>query len=178
MKPLMKRQNRRIFKILFGAFGFFFVLTCAASVHDNEILYLGGSVGPVPGGTKGRFDILDKNSIIFNSTNSSLSIPYRQITRLGYGEKVSRRILEAIVISPWFIFSKRHQHFVTIQFSSDSGTNKAAVFEIGKDNCFSVVAVLENRTGLKFEFDSRQAEADFRKRDFRPGMLAPNGGGS
>src|SRR5712691_5462100 len=83
--------------------------TTAATVRDNEILYIGGTTKSVPNGTKGQFALQDKETAQFVSVSGSIGISYKQITRLGYGEKVTRRILEALTISPWFVLSKRHQ---------------------------------------------------------------------
>lgn len=143
-------------------------VTTLSSVRDNEILYIGGTVDSVSSGTKGRLTLLDKDAARFVSVKGSFDIPYKQIKRLGYGEKVSRRIVEAITISPWFILSTRHQHIISIEFSDGDRRDLVTVFEVGKDNIAAVATVLENRSGLKFEFESKEAEKDFRKRDFRP----------
>jgi hypothetical protein len=118
-----------------------------ATGRDNEILYIGGTLRSVPNGTKGRFALLlDKEAVRFIAVQGFFEIPYNQVTRLGYGEKVSRRILEALAIKVVFIFSKRHQHFVTVQYLEQDRGNNVAVFEVGKDNVHSVVTVFENRT--------------------------------
>ena len=156
-----------------------FVLLCAvatpATVRNNEILYIGGTASSLPNGTKGRFALLDKDVARFISVQGSFEIPYKQVTRLGYGEKVSRRIVEALTISPWFVLSKRHQHILSIEFSSSTRQNLIAIFEAGKDNVAAVVAIFENRSGVKFEFESNEAEKDFRQRDFRLKMNEANG---
>jgi hypothetical protein len=156
-----------------------FLLLCAtawaATVRNNEILYVGGTVATLPAGTKGRFALLDKDSAQFVSPAGSVAIPYKGIVRLGYGEKITRRILEAMTVSWLFIFTERHQHLVTIEFADDAGNKKVGVFEVGKDNLAAVAAVLENRSGLKFEFESQKAEADFRKQDFRPQISETRG---
>lgn len=150
------------------AFVLLSAVATAATVKDNEILYIGGTAGSIPNRTKGRFALLDKEEARFISVQGSFEIPYKQVTRIGYGEKVSRRILEALAINVVFIFSKRHQHFVTLQYFEQDKTSKIAVFEIGKDNVHSVVTVFENRTHIKCEFESNQAAEDFRKTDFQP----------
>jgi hypothetical protein len=45
---------------------------------------------------------------------------------------------------------------------------ETSVFEVGKDNIHAVVFELENRTGKKIEFESSDAEKDFRAHDYRP----------
>jgi hypothetical protein len=157
-----------IFVLLWG-------MVTAASVHDNEILYIGGNGGSVPNGTKGRFSLLSKDAARFDSVQGSFEIPYKGVKRLGYGEKVSRRILEGLTINIALIFSKRHQHFFTVQYLDQDRAPKVAVFEIGKDNIHPVVTVFENRALLKCEFESTQAEADFRKTDFQPKTTAHEG---
>ncbi len=82
--------------------------------------------------------------------------------------------MEALTISPWFILSKRHQHIVSIEFSRSDGQRLVTVFEVGKDNIAAVAVILENRSGVKFEFESKEAEKDFRQRNFRPEMNDAN----
>jgi hypothetical protein len=156
------------------------LLLCAiaarATVRDNEILYIGGTAGSVPNGTKGRLSLLDKDEARFVAVQGAFEIPYQRVTRLGYGEKVSRRILEGLAINIALIFSKRHQHFLTVQYLTEQQASKVAVFEIGKDNVHSVVNVFENRTRLNCEFESNQAERDFRKTDLQPKQVEQSGG--
>ncbi len=56
-----------------------FVLLCAvatpATVRNNEILFIGGTAGSVPNGTKGRFALLDKEAARFISVQGSFEIP-------------------------------------------------------------------------------------------------------
>jgi hypothetical protein len=84
-------------------------------------------------------------------------VPYSNINNLEYGQRVDRRYLEAILISPLLLLAKKHTHFLTVGHTDPAGKQQAMVFEVGKGDVRSVLVSLEARTGRKVEFQDEEA---------------------
>ncbi len=93
----------------------------------------------------------------FSSGNVSLQIPYRRVDTLEYGQNVSRRYAEAVLISPILLLSKSRKHFVTIGYEDISGQRQALVFRVDKGDIRTVMAGLEARSGRRFTFQDDEA---------------------
>jgi hypothetical protein len=74
-----------------------------------------------------------------------------------YGQTVSRRIAEAVLISPLLLLSKSRKHFVTIGYVDEEGKQQALVFRVQKGDIRSVLASLEARTGRRNEYQDNEA---------------------
>jgi hypothetical protein len=86
-----------------------------------------------------------------------IRVPYSTITNLEYGQKVDRRYLKAILISPLLLLAKKHTHFLTVGYTDGAGKQQAMVFEVGKGEVRSVLVSLEARTGRKVEYQDEEA---------------------
>ncbi len=75
-----------------------------------------------------------------------------------YGEKVDRRYLAAVLVSPLFLLAKKRQHFLTtVGYSDEEDHQQALIFKINKDDIRATLVVLEARTGRKVEFQDEDA---------------------
>jgi hypothetical protein len=86
-----------------------------------------------------------------------VKIPYERINLLEYGQKVDRRVLSAIVISPLFLLLKKREHFLTVGFQDDAGNQQALVFRVDKDDIRTTLVSLEARTGERVEYQDDDA---------------------
>jgi hypothetical protein len=86
-----------------------------------------------------------------------MSIDYRKINTIEYGQNVSRRYAEAILISPLLLLSKSRKHFVTIGYVDRAGNQQALVLRVAKGDIRMVLASLEARTGRRIEFQDEEA---------------------
>src|SRR5580698_7700632 len=84
----------------------------AARVH-----YIGGTLTQLPAQTSGTLHVGDEDSFTFQAAGSTIRVPYRDVNMLEYGQRVTRRYLEAIVLSPLFILAKRRAHFLTVGYT-------------------------------------------------------------
>lgn len=123
----------------------------------DRVQYVGGTVAELPGKSSGRIQITDPEAFLFESHGVKVRVPYSTITNLEYGQRVDRRYLEAILISPLLLLAKRHTHFLTVGYTDAAGKNQAMVFEVGKGEVRSVLVSLEARTGRKVEFQDEEA---------------------
>ncbi len=56
-----------------------------------------------------------------------MRVAYDRIDLLEYGQKVDRRLLMAVVISPMFLLSKKRKHFLTsVEYTDESGRPSGA----------------------------------------------------
>jgi len=94
---------------------------------------------------------------VFSSGKARWRIPYERINLLEYGQKASRRVMAAVIVSPLFLLSKKREHFLTIGYEDDQGKQQAMVFRVDKDDIRTILVSLEARTGRKVEFQDDEA---------------------
>jgi hypothetical protein len=119
--------------------------------------YLGGTLAAVEAGTHGRVRTTDPHSFIFEAKRATVRVPYERINLIEYGQKVDRRLWEAIVISPLFMMSKKRAHYVTLGFEGEDGRQQAMLFRVDKDAVRVVLVSLEARTGRKVGYMDEEA---------------------
>jgi hypothetical protein len=122
--------------------------------------FIGGTLPGVQSRSTARLDLTQSDSLRFCSGKTELSIPYRRIGTLEYGQSVSRRIALAVLISPMLLLSKSRKHFVTLGYEDAEGHRQALVFRVNKGDIRTVMAGLEARSGQRFAFlddDARKA---------------------
>ena len=123
----------------------------------NRVTFVGGTISGVQSRSSARIELLGADALEFNSRDASLKIPYKDINTLEYGLRVSRRYVEAALISPVFLFSKKRSHYLTIGFVDRDGKQQAMVLQVGKDDIRPLLVSLEARTGLKIEYQDEEA---------------------
>lgn len=122
--------------------------------------YVGGTIAQIPPGCAGIVQAVDQEYFVFYAKNASWRVPYDRINLLEYGQKVDRRYIAAVLVSPLFLLAKKRQHFLTVGYSDEQGHQEAMIFKVNKDDIRAVLVVLEARTGRKVEFqddDARKA---------------------
>jgi hypothetical protein len=121
-----------------------------------KVQFAGGTVaGLAKSGA--RIDLSDGETLRFIDGANTLQIPYLKINTLEYGQNVSRRYAEAVLLSPVFLLAKSRKHFVTLGYVDADGKQQAIVFRVGKGDIRSVLAALEARTGRRVEFQDQEA---------------------
>ena len=123
----------------------------------DRVQYVGGTVAELPGKSPGKIRITDPEAFFFESRGVEIRVPYSTITNLEYGQRVDRRYLEAIFISPLLLLSKKHTHFLTVGYTDAAGKQQAMVFQVGGGDVRSVLVSLEARTGRKVEYQDEEA---------------------
>ena len=122
--------------------------------------YVGGTLAALPGKAEGKLDITGQDAVLFRSKQALVRIPYDRITALEYGQRVNRRYLSAILVSPVLLLAKSRKHYLTLAFNDDEGRAQAMIFQIGKNQIRVVLASLEARSGRRIDFqddDARKA---------------------
>ena len=119
--------------------------------------YVGGTITQIPFGCQGTLQAIDQRFFVFYSGKASWRVPYEKINLVEYGEKVDRRYIAAVLISPLFLLAKKRQHFLTVGYSDEEDRQQAMIFKINKDDIRATLVVLEARTGRKVEFQDDDA---------------------
>jgi len=119
--------------------------------------YVGGTIAQIPAGCRGNVQVMDEDFMVFYSGKASWRVPYDKINLVEYGQRVDRRYLTAVLISPLFLLSKKRQHFLTVGYSDEEGRQQAMIFRVNKDDIRAMLVSLEARTGRKVEFQDDEA---------------------
>lgn len=119
--------------------------------------YVGGTITQIPAGCDGRVQTIDSRFLVFYSHKASWRVPYEKINLVEYGEKVDRRYIAAVFLSPLFLLAKKRQHFLTVGYSDEEDHQQAMIFKINKDDIRAMLVSLEARTGRKVEFQDDDA---------------------
>jgi hypothetical protein len=135
----------------------FAALTLIAASPGGRVEYLGGTVETIRVKSDGRLVFSDREDLQLAIRGGAVRIPYDRINVLEYGQRVNRRVVEAVVISPLLLLSKSRKHYLTIGFRDSQGDQQSLVFRIDKDDVRTVLSSLEARTGRKVEFTDEEA---------------------
>jgi hypothetical protein len=138
-----------------------FLLLCtlagASSLPGERAEYIGGTRADIPIRNSGTMQTNDHVYFVFTSKHTQIRIPYERINLLEYGQRVNRRYLTAVAISPLLLLAKKREHFLTIGFQDDSGRQEALIFRVDKNDIRSALVSLEARTGQTVQFQDDEA---------------------
>src|ERR1700682_2320754 len=135
------------------------LLLVAGGNNGSHAEYVGGTISQIPTGCGGTLQAGNDDFFVFYSKNARWRVPYDKINLIEYGQKVDRRYIAAVLISPLFLLAKKREHFLTVGYSDDENHQQAMVFKVSKDDIRTVLVSLEARTGRRVEFqddDARQ----------------------
>jgi hypothetical protein len=123
----------------------------------NRVLYVGGTVPGVRNKSDARIDLLQDDAIRISAAGKSFLVPYKDVTTVEYGLRVSRRYVEAVLISPLFLVAKKKTHFLTIGYADQDGRQQAMVLQVTKEEIRPLLVSLEARTGRRVEYQDEEA---------------------
>jgi hypothetical protein len=119
--------------------------------------YVGGTVAGLPSKSEGNINTTDGDVFLFRWKQASIRVPYGNINTLEYGQRVNRRYVEAVLISPILLLSKKRRHFLTIGYTDEKGHQQAMVFELPKGVVRQMLVSLEAKTGRRVEYQDEEA---------------------
>lgn len=135
-----------------------FCAPLAPARHDgSQAEYIGGTRPDIPSNNSGEIKVTDRVYFVFISKHTQVKVPYERINLLEYGQKVDRRYIEAVIISPLFMLAKKRQHFLTVGFQDDDGQQEAMVFRVDKNDVRLTLVALEARTGQQVQYQDEEA---------------------
>jgi len=129
----------------------------SCALAQTRVEYVGGTVAKIESGAGGSLDVGDAHYFAFYTKKSQVRVAYDRINSLEYGQKVDRRLLLAIAISPVFLLSKSRKHFLTIGYTDEDANHQAMVFRVDKNGIRAALVSLEARTGVKMQYQDEEA---------------------
>ncbi|MDE3198166.1 MAG: hypothetical protein KGN84_17595 [Acidobacteriota bacterium] len=128
-----------------------------AGEDGSRVSYMGGTIAGIPVKSSARIELTGEDSLTLSVRGRVIHVSYRNVTTLEYGMHVSRRYIEAVLISPVFLAAKRRSHYLTIGYSDSNGRQQAIVLEVGKEEIRPLLVSLEARTGRNVEYQDEEA---------------------
>jgi len=122
-----------------------------------RVRYAGGTVAGIGAKSELRIGMADADNLRIECKAAPMLIPFRDVTTLEYGLHVSRRYVEAVLISPVFLLAKKKSHFLTIGYTDGEGNHQAMVLEVGSGDIRGLLVSLEARTGRRVEYQDEEA---------------------
>jgi len=132
-------------------------IVCAGLRAQSRAEYVGGTAAKLESGVSGAIQVTDERYFAFYSKKAQVRVAYDRINELAYGQKVDRRLLMAVVISPIFLLSKKRKHFLTVGYTDEDGHHQALVFQVDKNDIRATLASLEARTGVRIQYQDEEA---------------------
>lgn len=128
-----------------------------AGGNGSRVLYVGGTVAGVSTKSNAHLELSQEETLTVTFRERSIHVPYKDVNTLEYGMRVSRRYMEAVLISPIFLVAKRRTHFLTIGYTDANGKQQALVLQVGKDEIRPLLVSLEAKTGRTVEYQDEEA---------------------
>lgn len=119
--------------------------------------YIGGTVADLNEKADARMDTADSAKLVVQFKKQAVTVPFERINQLEYGQKVDRRYLSAVLVSPIFLLAKTRKHFLTVGYEDAEGQQQAMIFRVEKSDVRALLVSLETRTGRKVTFQDEEA---------------------
>jgi len=116
-------------------------------VDVGQTLYRGGTVPGLQAGTMGKLDLTRPDALVFSSGTNSVSIPYANIQKFEYQEKLARHLGVVLTIAVGLLKHRQRRHYIQITYADATGKSQVGIFEIAKDDVDATKATLTTRTG-------------------------------
>ncbi len=138
-------------------FSAFVCCSLFAGSKGSRAEYAGGTILQIPDGCSGSIQAVDDQYFVFYSKKARWRVPYERINLIEYGQKVDRRYMAAVLISPLFLMSKKRRHFLTVGYTDEEGHQQAMIFRVEKSDIRTILVSLEARTGRRVEYQDDEA---------------------
>lgn len=135
----------------------FLCCSLLAGSKGSRAEYAGGTILQIPDGCSGSIQAVDEQFFVFYSKKARWRVPYDRINLIEYGQKVDRRYMAAVLLSPLLLLSKKRQHFLTVGYTDEQGRQQAMIFRVDKTDIRMILVALEARTGRRVEFQDDEA---------------------
>jgi hypothetical protein len=129
----------------------------AAAERGFKTQFVGGTLPELKMKSDVVLDLAASDLLRLAYGKSAIAIPYLKINTIEYGQTVSRRYAEAVLISPILLLSKSRKHFVTMGYLDSGEHQQVLVLRVDKGDIRSLLAALEARTGRRVEYQDEEA---------------------
>lgn len=129
----------------------------SAAEGGSRVRYMGGTVAQIPNKCAVVVEVQSSDDLLVRARQHDVKVAYKDINTIEYGLRVSRRYMEAALISPVLLLSKKRQHFLTIGFTGEDGKQQAMVLQVDKSDIRPLLVSLEAKTGRRVEYQDDEA---------------------
>jgi hypothetical protein len=136
----------------------------AAAVEGKQAMYVGGTVAAIPEKQQGTLETSGTAAFVFTWGKGKWNVPFANISKMVYREKVGRHVGAAVattvavgVTGLFVLMAKKKKHYLSLEWKDESGQPQVTVFELSKDAFESVIADLEEKTGLRLQVEVQGA---------------------
>ena len=136
------------------------------AVDDDKAAYVGGTLDTINVKAEGTFSTQSPTNIVFTAKDAApLVTPYENITALEYGQKAGRRVALAVLVSPFALFPKKRNHYLS--YTDQTGVAGRRI-ELERDIVRTMLTVVEvrfeeTRSSTKTKRRGRRARARARR---------------
>ena len=94
----------------------------------------------------GKLDLTRPDTLVFSSGTNTLSIPYTNIQKFEYQQKLARHLGVVATIVVVLVKHRQRRHFIQITYTDGNQKEQVGIFEIAKDDVDATKATLATRT--------------------------------
>lgn len=81
----------------------------------------------------------------------AFTIGYDSVKSILYEQAATPRYAAAVLVSPLFLLSNSKKHYLTIQYTSETGDTRFVIVRLDKNTARQAVSTAESETGHKVE---------------------------
>jgi hypothetical protein len=144
----------------------------ALALDGDKAAYFGGTVQLFAGAkdpVEGRLDLVNPQALVLKPekqpfAGNFLTIPYKNIDDLEYGQKAGRRVGAAVATTVLLgplglltLFSKKRKHYLTVAYKDENGADQVAIIELGKDIVRGALPIIKTRSGKEITYQDEEA---------------------
>jgi hypothetical protein len=122
-----------------------FALPMFAFVEDDQVQYIGGTIGTIAAGTVGKLDTVNEKELRFIAGASVISMPYAKIDSYQYTEEVAHHLGVLPTLAIVMIKYRQRRHYFRISYRDENDKPQSVVLEVAKEMPKAISAVLESR---------------------------------
>jgi hypothetical protein len=117
----------------------------ALAVEDEEVRYVGGTVGTLKEGVLGKLDTKSQTELTFEFSGNRLVIPFARIDSYEHSQRAAHHLGVLPAIAVGLVKMRQQKHFLRIAYRDESGTPQVAIFEVSKKMPRILLAILQER---------------------------------
>ena len=132
-------------KRIFGLFLLLLTPLETPAVEDDQVMYVGGTVGALKEGALGKLDTGSQIVLSFDYSGGKLVIPFEMIDSYVYSQRVARDLGVLPAIAVGLVKRRQRRHFFRISYHDENKVPQVVIFEVSKGMPHRLLAVLQVR---------------------------------
>jgi hypothetical protein len=117
----------------------------AQALEGNDARYVSGTATTIRPDAIGRVDLGLEQSLIFESSQGKLVIPYAAIRSFEYRPEVTHHLGVLPAIAVGLLKARQQRHLFRISYTDDHGANQSVILEVPKHMAVPLQMILTSR---------------------------------